>query len=62
MQMIKVNYFMMKNLKILDIIIKKIKLNSEMYNPINTENLDYTGVNALKRRIAEIRQIIHFRI
>ena len=40
-----------------DIIIKKIKLNSEMYNPINTENLEYTEVNALKRRIAQIRQL-----
>ena len=40
-----------------DIIIKKIKLNSEMYNPINTENLEYTEVNALKRRIAQIKQL-----
>ena len=44
-----------KSQDIIDIIIKKIKLNSEMHNPINTENLYYTGVNALKRRIAEIR-------
>ena len=28
-----------------------------MYNPINTENLEYTEVNALKRRIAQIRQL-----
>ena len=28
-----------------------------MYNPINTENLDYTGINALKRRIAQIRKL-----
>ena len=40
-----------------DIIIKKIKLNSEMYNPINTENLDCTGVSAQKRRVAEIKQL-----
>ena len=32
----------------IDIIIKKIKLNSMIYHPINTEDLDYTGDSAKK--------------
>ena len=39
----------------IDIIIKKIKLNSMIYHPINTENLDYTGDSA-KKRIEEERR------
>ena len=39
----------------IDIIIKKIKLNSMIYHPINTEDLDYTGDSA-KKRIEEERR------